>query len=319
MPTLADVAKKANVSKMTVSRAINHPEKVTTELRLLVEEAMAEIGYKPNYIAKSLVTNRTRIVRFIVAENTDTTEPYFMNLLAGISKGLSQKYYSMQVVYDNNWDLGKVDGLIYTGAKNAVLDSIQKIDIPCIVFGENDRGFDFVDVDNYQGISKITRYLITKGATEIFYFGLDRDELFAVNREKGYKETMIASGLEPRILQMENTIEDAKTWISKIIKTTKCPFAVVCATDCLGLGAVMGIKDTGRIVGKEILVTGFDGVFLDQVSSPKLTTMKQPLVEMGMRLAQIMIEKIETPSPIKKPQIREYFDTILIIRKSTKY
>ena len=80
MPTLSDVAKVANVSKMTVSRVINHPEQVTEELRELVYAAMTELDYRPNKVAKALAQNRTLVVKVMILEELDTTEPYYMNL-----------------------------------------------------------------------------------------------------------------------------------------------------------------------------------------------------------------------------------------------
>ncbi|MGL4391233.1 MAG: LacI family DNA-binding transcriptional regulator, partial [Carnobacterium maltaromaticum] len=85
MATLNDVAKKANVSKMTVSRVINHPEQVTDELKELVFKAMKELDYRPNVAAKALANNRTQIIKFFILEEMDTTEPYYMNLLTGIA------------------------------------------------------------------------------------------------------------------------------------------------------------------------------------------------------------------------------------------
>ena len=98
MPTLADVAKRANVSKMTVSRVINHPEQVTDELKELVFSAMAELDYRPNIAAKALVTNRSQIIKLFILEEIDTTEPYYMNLLMGIAKRIGKAHYSLQLV-----------------------------------------------------------------------------------------------------------------------------------------------------------------------------------------------------------------------------
>ena len=92
MPTLNDVAKLANVSKMTVSRVINHPEQVTEELRDLVHRAMVELDYRPNKVAKALAQNRTLIVKVMILEEMDTTDPYFMNLLIGIASELDKNH-----------------------------------------------------------------------------------------------------------------------------------------------------------------------------------------------------------------------------------
>lgn len=91
MTTLSDVAKKASVSKMTVSRVINHPQQVTPELRKIVEQAMEQLNYHPNSVASALAHHRTNVVKLVILEDIDTTEPYYMNLLFGIASGLGKK------------------------------------------------------------------------------------------------------------------------------------------------------------------------------------------------------------------------------------
>ena len=111
MTTLSDVAKEANVSKMTVSRVINHPEQVTPELRAMVEKAMESLNYHPNSIAQALVNNRSNVVKFVTLEDIDTTEPYYMNLLFGFARGLNSKQYAMQLVTDpDQIEKGRADG-----------------------------------------------------------------------------------------------------------------------------------------------------------------------------------------------------------------
>ena len=115
MVTLTDVAKRANVSKMTVSRVINHPEQVTDELKELVFKAMKELDYRPNVAAKALANNRTQVIKFFILEEMDTTEPYYMNLLTGIAKELDKYHYTLQLVTKNSFDIGACDGYIITG------------------------------------------------------------------------------------------------------------------------------------------------------------------------------------------------------------
>ena len=119
MVTLSDVAKEANVSKMTVSRVINHPEQVTPELKQLVEQAMAILHYRPNSAAKALANNRTNVIKFLILEDVDTTEPYYMTLLFGIARGLDRQQYALQLVTDReHLDLDHADGYIITGARS---------------------------------------------------------------------------------------------------------------------------------------------------------------------------------------------------------
>jgi DNA-binding LacI/PurR family transcriptional regulator len=113
MTTLSDVAKEANVSKMTVSRVINHPEQVTPELRVMVEKAMESLNYHPNSIAQALVNNRSNVVKFVTLEDIDTTEPYYINLLFGFARGLNSKQYAMQLVTDpDQIEKGRADGYL---------------------------------------------------------------------------------------------------------------------------------------------------------------------------------------------------------------
>lgn len=152
MVTLSDVAKQANVSKMTVSRVINHPEQVTEELRGLVEAAMVELDYHPNSVAQALVNNRTNVVKFVTLEDIDTTEPYYMNLLFGFARGLTKKQYAFQLVTDlNRIEEGRADGYLITGSRTHNYELFDKLKKPFVLFGENHRGYDFVDTDNQLG------------------------------------------------------------------------------------------------------------------------------------------------------------------------
>ena len=173
MVTLADVARRANVSKMTVSRVINHPEQVTDELKKLVFAAMHELDYRPNVAAKALAKNRTQIVKFFILEEISTVEPYYMNLLLGVSLALSRHQYSLQLVTNNNFDLGVCDGYIITGMRNSDYEWISRIEKPVILFGENLHGYDFVDTNNKEGGMLSTRYALSLGYDKVVFVGID--------------------------------------------------------------------------------------------------------------------------------------------------
>lgn len=319
MATITEVAKKANVSKMTVSRVINNPDKVSGELQELVKQAMKDVGYEPNYVARSLVQNKTRIVRFIVSEDVNTTEPYFMNLLAGVSKRLSQDYYSMQVIYDEKWDIGKVDGIIYTGNRTETLNRLKEEKLPVVVFGESDFDFDMVDINNEKGTSVATEFFYQQGLKNIVYLGINRKEAFALNRKKGYYNFMVEHGLSPLIYEVRNRSTSAKDTVAEILqeRTDEEHIAFVCATDRIALGVLRAAREFDLHVPEDVSVIGFDGVFLDQVAYPKLTTIKQPLLEMGERLSEKIIAKIESGEENIENHI-EYFEPILVVRDSTK-
>src|SRR5690625_4890966 len=119
---------------MTVSRVINHPDLVTDELKELVHNVMKELGYKPNTVARALAQNRTMVVKVLILEEMDSTEPYFMHLINGIAKGLDQYHYALQLVTENTYDLGRCDGFIISGMTREDYEWVTEIKEPLIIF-----------------------------------------------------------------------------------------------------------------------------------------------------------------------------------------
>lgn len=313
MATINDVAKHAKVSKMTVSRVINHPEQVTEDLRERVHHSMKELNYKPNYAARAIASSKTGIIQFIVKEKIDTTDPYFIQLLAGISEGLSEKYYSLLMLTQDSNYRGRCDGIIYTGM-NA--DDLSKLDLetPCIIFGENEQGFDFVDVNNEAGTALSTQHLIDQGYEKIAMFTMDWDVRFAQQRKSGYLQTMERSHLAAQVFGLDNDTEKAEAEAMELLKQHSFE-AIVCGSDAIAVGVTRAARKLGIKIPEQLAVIGFDGVFLDQIANPKITTIKQPIHDMGKTLATELIEKIEKK---RTTPLKRYFEPELIIRETTK-
>ena len=315
MPTLADVAKKANVSKMTVSRVINHPEQVTDELKELVFSAMAELDYRPNIAAKALVSNRSQIIKLFILEEIDTTEPYYMNLLMGTAKCIGKAHYSLQLVTNDAFDVGSCDGYIITGVREKDFDWIDRLEKPVVLFGENRFGYDYVDSDNHYGTAKATQYALDNGYQTIVYIGIDEDEPFELSREKGYLSIMKDQDLPSKILRFPNHSTMAENYLTENWQDFQEKTCFICSSDRLALGIVRGItKEKGRIPD-DFGVIGFDGVFLDQISSPKLTTVKQDIVRMGEVCGEMLLKKIAEKG--ESQGYRRFFPE-LILRETTR-
>lgn len=315
MPTLADVAKKANVSKMTVFRVINHPEQVTDELKELVFSAMAELDYRPNIAAKALVSNRSQIIKLFILEEIDTTEPYYMNLLMGIAKCIGKAHYSLQLVTNDAFDVGSCDGYIITGVREKDFDWIDRLEKPVVLFGENRFGYDYVDSDNHYGTAKATQYALDNGYQTIVYIGIDEDEPFELSREKGYLSIMKDQDLPSKILRFPNHSTMAENYLTENWQDFQEKTCFICSSDRLALGIVRGItKEKGRIPD-DFGVIGFDGVFLDQISSPKLTTVKQDIVRMGEVCGEMLLKKIAEKG--ESQGYRRFFPE-LILRETTR-
>lgn len=315
MTTLSDVAKKANVSKMTVSRVINHPEKVTDELKELVFAAMKELNYQPNIAAKALANNRTQVIKLFILEEIDTTEPYYMTLLMGMSKELDKHHYSLQLITENSLDIGQSDGNIITGMREKDYLWIDELKKPFVLFGENNKGYDFVDTDNEKGTKLSTEYVIEKGYDNIVFIGIDIEESFAKSREEGYLSVMKSHQKNPIVHRFENRSRYGAKFIEENIDNFPKKTAFVCASDRLALGIERGLLKMEKKIPEDYGVVGFDGVFLDQIAYPRLTTIKQPVMQMGAACAAMLLNKIKEQG---KPQGNKWFDPELIERESTK-
>lgn len=314
MVTLTDVAKKANVSKMTVSRVINHPEQVTDELKELVFQAMKDLDYKPNVAAKALANNRTQVIKLFILEEMDTTEPYYMNLLMGISKELDKHQYSLQLVTENSFDVGLSDGYIITGMRDLDYEWIGRIEKPVILFGENRYGYDFVDTDNKKGTTLATEHAIAMGYERIVFVGIDVKETFEFSREAGYINTMQKHQRVPEIVRFENRSRYAAAFIEETFRNYDKKTAFVCSSDRLALGIERGLLNNKAQIPQDYGVIGFDGVFLDQIAYPRLTTVKQSVIEMGRACGKMLLNKIDQKGA---PQGNQFFEPELIIREST--
>ncbi|ASB87408.1 LacI family DNA-binding transcriptional regulator [Bacillus sonorensis] len=315
MATLSDVAKKANVSKMTVSRVINHPETVTDELKKLVYSAMEELNYIPNYAARALVQNRTQVVKLLILEEMDTTEPYYMNLLTGISRELDRHHYALQLVTRKSLNIGQCDGIIATGVRRTDFEGVVKaFEKPVVVFGQNEMGYDFIDVNNEKGAFMATRHVMGLGSREIAFFGIDLDEPFERSREKGYMKAMNEGFRKTNIFRMENSSKKSEGLAREWLESHDDPSAVVCASDRIALGVIRAVQSLGKRIPDDVAVTGYDGVFLDRISSPRLTTVRQPVVEMGEACARTLLKKIHEDGAV---QGNQFFEPELIVREST--
>lgn len=315
MATLNDVAKKANVSKMTVSRVINHPEQVTDELKQLVYQAMEELDYQPNIAARALVNNRTQVIKVFIMEEMDTTEPYYMNLLTGIANELDKHAYSLQLVTRRNLQVGRCDGFIVCGMREEDYELIGKLDKPTVLFGENVHGYDYVDSKNQEGIETATEYGISLGYETLLYIGIDVDEPFELSREKGYINQMEAHGKEPMIYRFENHSRYSAKFIKENWGLFRKNTLFICSSDRLAIGIQRGLHEAGASMPDDYGIIGHDGIFLDQIAHPQLTTMKQFVMEMGAECARLVVKKIEKNGA---PQGNVRYDTELIERETTR-
>lgn len=315
MATLQDVAKKANVSKMTVSRTINHPETVSDEVKELVRQAMTELNYTPNIAARALTQNKTQIIKVCVLEELTEAEPHYVYFLIGISKQLEKYNYSLQLVTTKSIHIGNCDGYIIAGARQNDLSWIEKLTKPVVFFGENKADFPFVDSDNYEGSCIATEYAVKRGYEHIVFVGIDLDEPFEISREQGYLSVMQQYNMPTQIIRLTNHSHVAQDYICTNWRKFSKNTVFICSSDRIALGIERGIKKYSGNIPFDYGVIGHDGVFLDKIASPKLTTIQQDLGLAGKECVELLMKKLLQPENSLNPTI---IKPRLVIQESTK-
>ncbi|BBM21566.1 LacI family DNA-binding transcriptional regulator [Lactobacillus pentosus] len=318
MITLNDVAKKANVSKMTVSRVINHPDQVRPELRELILDVMAQLNYQPNAAARALVGRRTRVIKLTIFEDMDTTEPYYMMLLAGISNELNQHQYALQIATRNSFQNGECDGYILTGIRQTDYAWVSRLTQPVVFFGSNRQGYDYVDTDNYQAVQESTKYAVETGYTHLVFIGIAVAEPFELDRERGFREYVTTHRISAQIIRLENHSHTATAYVKAHWRNFPRNTAFVCASDRLAIGVETAIISEGGQVPTEYGVIGFDGVLLNQIATKRLTTMQQPLEAMGRAAARLLLANINHGDTPRRDQEKVIINSRLSVAESTR-
>ena len=317
MVTMKDVAKAAGVSIITVSRVINSPNLVKENTRIEVERLMKEMGFLPNHAAKALAENSTRAIHLYVPRTMGISDPFIMNLLAGVSEELSNAFYLSLIRRDMDFNQ-RCDGVIIMGLNLLEEKNFtEKFKVPIVLFGKTDLEVDCIDIDNFKGAVMMTENIIAKGHKRIGFIKINTDQRFTIERFEGYKKALENKNIpyeENLIRYAENTEMGGYNQCLDLIVKEK-PTAIFCSNDLLAIGAFRAAEKLKLRVPEDISIAGFDGLVFDLVTKTPLTTVRQPVYEAGKRLAARLLERIKTPElPIEKSLISPE----LIIRDSIR-
>lgn len=311
MANQQDVAKRAGVSFITVSRVVNNMGNVKEETRQRVLEAIKDLNYHPNQAARALNNSRLRTIGVIWTlpfYQDIATEIYLSKLLIGFEAAC----------FDNNYDLliskmqegvdvlalyyqRKVDGLVLAVAPltDKQAEDVRRDSIPCCSLSEN-RGFEgvgYIDADNENGMYDGTCRLIEAGHKKIAFIGYPQEHLNIGDRYAGFLRALSDAGLEfdeRYYFTGEIRIETGEAVVREIASMDDPPTAVVCSTDNTAVGVVKGAKREGVIVPDELSVISFDGFAEGQLIEPPLASVSQPVSKMAYEAIVQLISRIET-------------------------
>ncbi|MDP9796890.1 DNA-binding LacI/PurR family transcriptional regulator [Catenuloplanes nepalensis] len=336
-PTLDAVAARAGVGRGTVSRVVNGSPQVSPEARAAVQAAIDELGYVPNRAARALVTQRTDSVALVVSESGDRVfgEPFFAGIVRGISSGLLETQMQLWLAMaqspaerervEHHLTNQHVDGVLLLSLHDSdpLPTLLEQRNLPAVLGGRPARMLQpgaqaayFVDVDNAGGARLATEYLIAGGRQRVATIAGPQDMGVGVARLAGYREAVRLSGRPPAedLIAYGDFSEGSGTAaMRRLLELAPDLDAVFVASDLMACGALRALREAGRRVPADVAVVGFEDSPIARQADPPLTTVYQPVEEMGRQMARLLVARIRH-EPMERPYV--LLDTHMVPRAS---
>ncbi|NDL60539.1 LacI family DNA-binding transcriptional regulator [Phytoactinopolyspora mesophila] len=324
--TIGDVAKTAKVSVATVSKVINGRYGVAPETEVRVQEVIEQLGYESSLVARSLRSRRTNVVGILVAE----FEPFSTELLKGISEAVHGTDYELMAYTGGlgrhervGWEkryLARLAGTLIDGAVLVTPTvSLEHESIPVVAVDPHTgpSGAPTIDSDSFAGARLAAEHLISLGHTRIGFLGGRVDLESARLREQGYRSALKDAGIEvdPALMRIGGYRPDlADIPAHELLSMSDRPTAIFAANDLSAIRTMEIARELGLRVPEDISVIGFDNVPESAMSDPPLTTVAQPIHEMGAQALGMVIDLINGVS--REPHVR--LPTNLVTRASCR-
>jgi LacI family transcriptional regulator len=306
MLSQADVARRAGVSIMTVSRVINGAENVRPETRDKVLEVIRELAYYPNAAARALTRNRSSVLEILIPhEDYFFSSEYFSELIFGIEKVVHDSDYNLifntydparGAEYAVLYKQRKVDGLLIVApaSNDRTIGKLHEESIPFVLVNGrvDDLEVRFVDVDNMAGSFQAVQYLYDLGHRRI---GIITGNLLVVNarhRLQGYLDFLTKRGFpdaEKWVFHGNWSEDSGYTGFSHLMKRKDPPSAIFCSNDLMAIGAMRAAADMGVEIPETVSIVGYDDIRLASFVNPRLTTIHQPIDLVGKTAAELLL------------------------------
>jgi DNA-binding LacI/PurR family transcriptional regulator len=310
--TLDEVARVAGVSRATVSRVVNGSPKVSADVRRSVEKAIDRLGYVPNRAARSLVTRKSDSIAVVITEPASRlfNDPFFPRLVRGISAALSVRDLQLVLLMPSDADdeqrtvryltAGHVDGVILVSlhGNDPLPDQLATRRIPSVVLGRPPRGvdIDYVDADNRDGGRRATAHLVERGRRRIATITGPRDMVAGIDRLAGYRDALADAAItvdDGLIATGDFTQAGGEAAMEHLLRERPDIDAVFCASDLMAVAALSVLQGAGRRVPEDVAVVGYDDSPIATTTRPALTSVRQPIEEMGREMVHLLAGGIE--------------------------
>ncbi|MGW6391391.1 LacI family DNA-binding transcriptional regulator [Streptomyces sp. NPDC055103] len=334
-PTLEEVAARAGVGRGTVSRVINGSPKVSEQAKAAVEQAVAELGYVPNRAARALAGSRTDAVALVIPETEARlfAEPYFLDIIRGVSTELADadKQLLLTLIrseqerqrFEQYLAAQRVDGvlLVSVHGDDPLPDQVRALGLPAVLNGRRreDERVAFVDSDNTGAGRTAVAHLAARGRRAIATITGPLDMYVARCRLDGYREGLAEAGHAPDqdlVANGDFTEEGGRRAMWELLDRRPGLDAVFAASDVMAAGARAVLREAGRRVPEDVALVGVDDSAVARHMDPPLTSVRQPIEEMGRTMARLLLQEIAAPSdPDEQP--RHMLPTELVVRASS--
>jgi len=329
--TMKDIARKAGVSKSTVSRALNNDPRINEKTRDKILKIAREMNYRPHHMARALAKKRTNIIGVLIPKAPrSVSDPFFLEFLGGIGEETSKKGFSLilpifergaQKKFKEFISQNNVDGIILTEPEvnDKRIKYLESENIPFVFSGNPrlDKDVFWVDADNEKGAYKAVAYLIEKGHRKIATIAGNNNLVAGVSRLEGYKKALQDAGIEvDKGLISYGDFQEHGGYeaVIKLLEKKKEFTAIFSANDFMAIGAMKALKEKGYSIPGDVAVMGFDGTFLSGHVEPPLSTVQLPIKDLGKNCAELITSIINNGDKEKKGIL---LGTKLVIRKST--
>jgi len=327
MITIKDIAKKAGVSTSTVSRALNNHQDISKETKEKILKVLKDNNYTPNALARSLIQKKTYTIGLLLPEFTGN---FYPNIAQVIEDVLSKYgYYTIYGITNGsktkekqllNYMLeGKLDGIVVTPEfmGHGLLRLIQNKNVPVIFLRRRppkELDVPFVDVHYYDGAYKAIEYLVSLEHKEIGFIGMPENSIAGKERYKGYSDAIENNNLDKiYVIAKDKSIESGRSAMEKLFTQNPSITAVFAAHDYLAVGALEWLEMKGVSVPENMSIIGFGNLEIANLYWTNLTTVAQPLREMGAEVANILLNKLGEKEYTVTNSLKQ---TKLVIRNS---
>ncbi|GAA3207890.1 LacI family transcriptional regulator [Streptomyces sp. XM83C] len=331
-PTIKTVAALAGVGRTTVSRVVNGSDLVSPEARARVLAAIKELNYVPNSVARGLVTNRTNAFALVIPESESRlgSEPFFAALIRGVSGALADRGIQLHLMLvrdraerdrlTESMAERRVDGvlLVSVHSEDPLPAKLEEMGLPTVLAGRRDatEGLSYVLCDNTGGATAAVRHLLDTGRTRIATITGPLDMDVSRNRLAGWRAAHDQAGLiadETLVETGDFTEEGAARAMRSLLERHPDLDAVFAASDLMAVGALAELRRQKRLVPDDVALIGFEDSVLARHTDPPLTTVRQPVEELGREMARILTEITHADAPRRQVTL----PTELVIRAST--